>query len=146
MNQGGVVTAKKSGKTNITVTVKTNAGNEYAASFEITIKEYPEGVKVYKGSEVVTSVALEKSAKQSVSAKLYYETNNSAYQLDSAKNYTWTSKDEAVATVSDSGVITAVEAGSTTITVVVETNEGRTYTQTITVTVTATETAEDQER
>ena len=58
------------------------------------------------------------------------------------QSVTWTSSDDSIATVSDSGLVTGVASGSATITASVQNN---TYSATCAVTVTETEVTPDPE-
>lgn len=98
----GVVTAKKAGSATITATAADGSGK--SASCAITVKQY------------ATGVALDKA-----SATLYTGVNMTLQATvspadTSDKSMTWLSGDNAVATVSTSGVVTGVKAGTATIT------------------------------
>ena len=98
----GVVTALKAGTATITSTAADGSGK--SATCQITVKQY------------ATGVALDKS-----SATLYAGetlTLNATVSPGDAsdKGVNWESKDTTVATISSSGVVTGVKAGTATIT------------------------------
>ena len=108
--KGGVVTAVAAGEA--TVTVTTEDGNK-TAECVVTVSE-PEPVVV-----PVTGVTLDKTE----AALKIGETATLAATIAPAnatnKNVSWSSSDEAIATVKD-GVVTAAAAGEATITVITE--------------------------
>ena len=99
--KSGVITPKKVGKTTITVTTS----NGITAKCTVTVKQHVESLKLNK-----TSVTL-------VKGKTYTLVPTIAPSNASEKGVTYTSSNEAVATVSSKGVITAVKGGTATITV-----------------------------
>ena len=118
----GVVTAVANGTT--TITCKTNSGAKTAtATITVNIPVVPTGVTLNKTSATLTS----KGQTVQLSATV---TPSGATD----KSVTWTSSNTSVATVSSSGVVTAVANGTTTITC--KTNSGaKTATATITVSI-----------
>jgi uncharacterized protein YjdB len=112
----GVVTAVASGKATITVT--TEEGN-FAATCEITVITPATGVTLNKQNDTIQ-----------VGGTLTLEAVVAPADADN-KNVTWTSSNTAVATVAD-GVVTALTAGETTITV---TTEDGSFTAACTITV-----------
>ena len=126
----GKVTAVKAGTA--TITVKTEDGNKTATcTVTVTAKTYPvESVTLDK-----TSVELTEGAETTLTA-----TVNPSNATN--KNVTWTSSDNAVATVSN-GKVTAVKAGTATITVKTE-DGNKTATCTVTVTAKSVDTEDDE--
>jgi uncharacterized protein YjdB len=103
VNSSGVVTAKSKGTA--TITVKTKDGS-YKAYNKVTVKVQPvKGVKLDK-----KSLSLKVKAKSTLKATI---TPSNATN----KGVTWSSSNPKVATVSRSGVVTAVGKGKVTITV-----------------------------
>ena len=126
----GKVTAVKAGTA--TITVKTEDGNKTATcTVTVTAQTYPvESVTLDK-----TSVELTEGDEVTLTA-----TVNPANATN--KNVTWTSSDNAVATVAN-GKVTAVKAGTATITVTTE-DGNKTATCTVTVTAQSVDTEEDE--
>ncbi|MCF0177481.1 MAG: Ig domain-containing protein, partial [Bacteroidales bacterium] len=108
IDNSGKVTAVKNGEATITVT--TEDGNK-TATCKVTVKE-----KIYP----VESVSLDKSEISLTEGES--ETLTATIKPDNAtnKNINWSSTDEAIATVDNTGKITAVKAGEATITVTTE--------------------------
>lgn len=115
----GKVTALKSGKA--TITVKTDDGGK-TASCEVTVNP-----KVYP----VASVSLDRKSATLVEGEELTLTATINPENASNKNVTWTSSDSSVASVTD-GKVTALKAGSATITVKTE-DGGKTATCNVTV-------------
>ena len=116
----GKVTAKKDGTATITVTTKDGG---FTATCTVTVKTVKAtGVKVNK-----TSVTVKEGKTITVTATV-------APTNATNKNVTWTTADASIAKVSQTGVITGVKEGTTTITVT--TKDGG-HTATVNVTVTA---------
>ena len=108
VSNSGVVNATKVGTATITVTT---VDGSYKATCAVTVKA-PEPVIT-----AVTGVTLNKT-----SAELYVGDNTSLVATVAPANatnkaVTWTSSDTSVATVSNSGVVNAIKAGETIITV-----------------------------
>ena len=99
----GTVTAVKEGTAQITI--KT-ADGRVSTVYEVTVKEIPLQKIVFQ--EEVTPLEEGQTAHLSI---LY----NPADTTD-AKDVTWSSSDESVATIDQNGLLTAVKAGKTTIT------------------------------
>ncbi len=99
----GTVTAVKEGTAQITI--KT-ADGRISTVYEVTVKEIPLQKIVFQ--EEVTPLEEGQTAQLSI---LY----NPADTTD-AKDVTWSSSDESVATIDQNGLLTAVKAGKTTIT------------------------------
>ncbi|WP_087065855.1 Ig-like domain-containing protein [Intestinibacillus massiliensis] len=123
---GGVVSAVAAGTATITAT----AGDQSATCI-VTVKadEPPKAIPVEDVTLDTTSLNLSTSDENQQSAKL-----NAKFKPENAtnKNVTWSSSDNEIATV-DNGVVTAVSAGTATITVTTEDGE-KTATCTVTVT------------
>jgi uncharacterized protein YjdB len=122
VNNSGVVTAVSAGTT--TITVKTEDGNK-TATCTVTVVAKKISVTSVRISE--TNLSMTEGETHSLSA-----TVSPSDATD--QSVTWTSSNSSVATVSSTGRITAVTAGTTTITVT--TNDGG-YKATCTVTVKA---------
>ncbi len=114
---GGAVTAVGGGTATITVTTE----DGYSASCNVTV------------TVPVTGVALDQTSLTREVGELQVLTATVSPSDATNQNVTWSSSDEAVATVDGSGVVTAEGAGTATITV---TTEDGGYTATCTVTVT----------
>lgn len=121
----GKVTAKKDGTATITVTTKDGG---FTATCTVTVKT----VKVTGVRVSNTSVTVKEGKSATVTATV-------APTNATNKAVTWTTADASVAKVSQTGVITGVKAGTTTVTVT--TKDGG-HTATINVTVTAPVAAE----
>ena len=126
----GKVTAVKAGTA--TITVKTEDGNKTATcTVTVTAQTYPvESVTLDK-----TSVELTEGDETTLTA-----TVNPSNATN--KNVSWTSSDNAVATVAN-GKVTAVKAGTATITVKTE-DGNKTATCTVTVTAKSVDTEDDE--
>ncbi len=124
VDESGKVTAVKAGSATITVTTKDGSKT---ATCKVT---------VVAGTVAVTGVSLDKT-----SLDLYpgeYAILNATVTPEDAtdKTVSWKSSDSAVATVDENGKVTAVKAGSATITVTT-TDGGKTVTCKVTVTATS---------
>ena len=120
VDEDGTVTAIKVGSA--TITVKTNDGGK-TATCSVTVK----------AAEVpVTGVSLNKTSLTMTEGET--QTLTATVKPDNAtdKSVTWSSNNTSVATVSNSGVVTAKKAGSATITVKTN-NGGKTATCSVTV-------------
>ena len=100
VSQYGVVTAKSAGTANITVT--TDNGKSAACAVTVTSKS-------------VTSVSIKSSLSLEVGDT--YTLTPTITPSDAVTTYTWSSDNNSVATVSQSGVVTAKTAGAANITV-----------------------------
>ena len=119
VSASGLVTALKAGTATITAT--TADGSNKSATCEVTVKQYATGLTLDKTSETLyTGETL------SLTPTVFPEDA-------SDKGVTWASNDEAVATVSASGVVTAVKAGSATITATASDGSGKSASCQITV-------------
>ena len=120
VDQSGKVTAVKAGEA--TITVKTEDGSKTATcAVTVNPKVYPvTGVSLDK-----TTITLTEGDAQTLVATVAPENATN-------KNVTWSSSDETVATVDQSGKVTAVKAGEATITVKTE-DGGKTATCKVTV-------------
>lgn len=114
VSQTGVVTAKSAGTANITV--KTDNGK--SATCKVTVS-----------AKSVTSVNIKYSLSMEVGDT--YTLTPTITPSDAATSYTWSSDDSNVATVSQSGVVSAKNAGTANITV--KTDNGKTASCKITV-------------
>ena len=101
VSSSGVVTARKGGKT--TITAKT--GNGLTAKCVVTVNQLVESVKLDK-----TTLTLSPNERATLTATV--SPSNAVYQT-----LEWTSDNTKVAKVNQKGVVTAVAAGSATITV-----------------------------
>ncbi len=109
VSEGGLVTAVAAGEADITVT--TTDGN-FTAVCKVTVKEAEEP------TVAVTGVTLDKTvAELTVGGEALQLTATVAPAEATDKTVTWTSSDVAVATVSATGLVTAVVAGEADITV-----------------------------
>lgn len=97
----GTVTAKDTGKAIVTATM-----NGISASCEVTVNNPLKGVSIVSAEGVT---ALKKGQTTQLTAKLEPE------DTTDTKTVTWTSSNDAVATVSTSGMVTAVSDGTVTI-------------------------------
>ena len=120
VSSSGVVTAIKAGSA--TITVKTNDGGK-TATCSVTVKAAT--VPVTGVSLNTTSLSLKVGEKVTLTA-----TVSPSSATD--KSVTWSSNNTTVATVSSSGVVTAIKAGSATITVKTS-DGGKTATCSVTV-------------
>ena len=101
----GKVTAVKAGTADITVTTK-DGGKTAKSTLTVTAKQIPvTGVTLDK-----TTLSLEVGATETLNATI--QPSNASY-----KAVSFTSSDEAIATVDDNGLVTAVAAGTADITV-----------------------------
>ena len=108
VDQAGKVTAIKAGST--TITVKTVDGN-YTAKCEVTVEE------TAPGEVKVTGVTLDKSTAVVKVGETVQLTATVTPANATNKGVTWSSSNEAVATVDQTGKVKAVKAGSAAITV-----------------------------
>lgn len=119
----GIVTAKAAGTATITVTTS----NDMTATCAVTVTAKPEPITIIDA----TSVSLDQT-----SATLYVDDTVSLAAIVTPadatdKAVTWSTSDDKVATVNESGIVTAVGAGNATITVT--TVNGKTATFAVTV-------------
>ena len=120
ISYSGVVTAKSPGTA--TITVKTNDGGK-TATCDVTVK-----AKVVS----VTGVTLDKTSLTMTEGETQSLTATVTPDNATDKSLSWSSSNNSVATISSDGQVTAVSAGSATITV--KTNDGgKTATCTVTV-------------
>jgi uncharacterized protein YjdB len=96
----GIITVLKQG--NVTITAKTEDGK--SADCRLTVKQHVESLKLEK-----STLLLEVGKSQTLKTEILPENATD-------KKITWTSANEEVATVDDSGSVTAKKAGETTIT------------------------------
>lgn len=101
VSNDGTVTAKDTGKAIVTATM-----NGISASCEVTVNNPLKGVSIVSAEGVT---ALKKGQTTQLTAKLEPE------DTTDKKTVTWTSSNDAVATVSASGMVTAVSDGTVTI-------------------------------
>ena len=102
VSSSGVVTGKSKGTATITVTAKDSNGAQ--ASCAVEVKQYVTGISLDK-----TSITLVIGAEATLSV--------TSVQPDNAndKTYTWSSSDGAIASVDNSGKVTARASGTATI-------------------------------
>ncbi len=129
VSSSGLVTAVGNGTATITVTTK--AGSK-TATCAVTVNIVPTGVSLNKTSATLTS----KGATVQLTA-----TVSPTEAAD--KTVTWKSSDDNVATVSSSGLVTAVGNGTATITVTTKTGS-KTATCNVTVNIAVTEVSLDK--
>lgn len=103
VDKDGTVTALKAGKTVITVTT---SDGKYSASYMLDVQEIPLETIVFQ--KEITSLEEGQTAQLTV---LYNPENTT-----DTKDIVWNSSDTTVATISADGLITALKAGTTTIT------------------------------
>jgi len=118
VDQSGKVTALKAGTTTITVT--TEDGNK-TATCHVTVTQPVTNISLNK-----TDLTLTNGDTETLVATVTPENASN-------KNVTWSSGDESVATVDQAGKVTALKAGTTTITVTTEDGK-KTATCTVTIT------------
>jgi len=120
VDNAGKVTAVKAGASTITVT--TEDGGK-TATCSVTVKE-----KLYP----VTGVTLDKTSVELTEGDVTVLTATVNPSNASNRNVYWTSSDQSVATVDNTGKVSALKAGSATITVTTE-DGGKTATCSVTV-------------
>ena len=101
VDANGLVTAKGNGKATITVTA--NDGNSAQATCEVEVKQYVTSISLNK-----TSLSLEIDDEVTLSVTILPDNTND-------KTYTWSSSDSAIASVDNSGKVTAKTKGKATI-------------------------------
>lgn len=111
VDQNGNVTAKAPGEATITVT--TNDGNKTATSKITVVNKEEPIVKVEKIALNKTQVDIQVGDRTSL--VVTFTPANATN-----KNVTWKMEDETIATVDKNGIITAIEEGTTTLTVTTE--------------------------
>ena len=116
----GKVTALKAGSATITVTTE-DGGKTATCKLTVNAKVYP-----------VTGVTLDKTSVELTEGDVTVLTATVNPSNASNKNVYWTSSDQSVATVDNTGKVTAVKRGKAVITVTTE-DGGKTATCTITV-------------
>lgn len=104
VSQEGLVTGVNGGKTTVTVTCK-----EYSATCQVKVREAAIGVELD-----ITEADLKVGVDQLQLTAIVDPSNSIDYDLD------WTTSDEAVAVVSEKGLVTPVGPGEATITVTVD--------------------------
>lgn len=104
VSQDGVVTGVNGGRTTVTVTCK-----EYSATCQVKVREAAVGVELD-----ITEADLKVGVDELQLTAIVEPANSIDYDLD------WTTSDEAVAVVSDKGLVTPVGPGEATITVTVD--------------------------
>ena len=107
VSETGLVTAVKEGSAEITAKAD---GNELKCA--LTVKAKPEQQYTYKISHTSATLEEESTLQLSVTS-----------EPEKALSVTWTSSDHAVATVSDTGLVTAVKEGTATVKAVVDGKE-----------------------
>ncbi|MGG1550669.1 DUF5057 domain-containing protein [Paenibacillus ferrarius] len=119
-NMQRVVTGLAPGTVNGTVTVNTNAGNEYKANFSFTVRFVPIG-----------SIALDDKSIRI--GETYTLSPTILPDNASNKNLTWQSSNEGIVTVNAGGVITGKSVGTTTVSGTAIDGSGKSASSTITV-------------
>lgn len=109
VDQNGLVTALSAGSAMITVTAQDGSGIENSCA--VTVKQH------------VESVSLDQINRPLNVGESYQLSANITPSDATNKNVTWESSDPMVATVSSSGLVKALNSGSTTITVTTEDGE-----------------------
>ena len=134
----GLVEGKASGYTTITAQAKKKDGSYAKATLTITVKsQSTQGTDIYP-----TSITL--SGSSSVEVGSYIDlTVNYTPSNTNVKNVTWTSSNSSIASVSTSGRVTGVKAGSATITARALKSNGSYATASKTITVTSSSTVQD---
>lgn len=111
VSEEGIITAVKAGETEITVT----AGDK-TATFTLTVKEKPAGTvsveSITLADDIKDGASLEAEQTLDISGKITVLPENAT-----DKTVSYSSSKTDVATVSEEGIITALAAGETTITV-----------------------------
>ena len=120
VSSSGVVTGKSRGTATITVTAID--GNGASATCEVEVKQYVTGISI---DETSLSLFIGEDATLSVTSVLPDNAND--------KSITWTSSDISVATVDDSGKVTAVSKGTATIKATANDGSGKQATCSVTV-------------
>ena len=123
VSDSGVVTAVAAGSATITAATK---GNTYTATCTVTVKGIPTAITLSSSSLSLTIKDTDNLPTSTLKATLTPTNISTGYDT-----ITWTSSDTSVATVSD-GVVTAVSAGSATITATTKNNKTATCTVTVT--------------
>ena len=131
VSQSGLVTGVKNGST--TVTAKTTNGKIVTCA--VTVQTTPTSVTLNQ-----TNVTLDLSTNKTVQLTATVNPNTANVKT----GVTWKSKDTSIATVSQSGVVTGVRNGSTTI--IATTGNGKTVTCTVTVVTSPTGIALDKDK
>ena len=116
----GVVTPKKTGT--VTITAKAKDGSGKKATCKITVKQHVTKISLSK-----TSLSLKTGSASTLKATV--SPSNA-----SSKKVTWSSSDKKVATVNSKGKVTAVKAGTATITCKAADGSGKKATCKVTVT------------
>ncbi len=108
VDENGKVTAVAAGETTITVTTEDGG---YTATCEVTVEEAPEETVAVTGVSLELET-LELKVEESTTLTAIVEPENAT-----DKSVIWSSSDEAVATVSETGEVTGVAEGTAVITV-----------------------------
>lgn len=107
VSEDGVVTALSAGTVTITATV---TNEQHAVSCKVTIEEAPEPYVA------VTSLALDKTKLEMKTGEMQALQTTIMPENATNKTVQWSSSDEAIAIVSEAGVVKALKEGSVTIT------------------------------
>ncbi len=132
VSETGLVTAVEKGAATITVTTEDGG---FTATFGATVIGPP-----------VESVSLDDNEETLATGKTYQLTATVLPETAEDKSVIWSSDNESVATVSDAGLVTAVDAGTATITVTtVDGGRTATFVATVIVEVASVELNDDEE-
>ncbi|MDE6737153.1 MAG: Ig-like domain-containing protein, partial [Treponemataceae bacterium] len=138
VDSNGKVTAKKKGAATITVTL--TADKTKTAMCDVTVVEkdevMPDGVTLNKNN-----LSLKIGSTETLTATI----TNTTDVKNEYKTITWTSSDEKVATVDKNGKVTAIDAGTATITATTQNEKKATCTVTVTAQTTTPVTVSEDE-
>lgn len=109
VNSKGVVSAKKAGTVTITATAKD--GSKKKASCKVTVKKASKSASDKRVSKIIVS------SKKSVNINGTLQLNVSVQPSGLSKTFTWKSDNTKIATVSSTGLVKGVSAGTVKITV-----------------------------
>lgn len=138
VDSNGKVTAKKKGAATITVTLTVDTTKTATCDVTVVDKDeiMPDGVTLNKDN-----LSLKIGGTETLTATI----TNTTDVKNEYKTITWTSSDEKVATVDKNGKVTAIDAGTATITATTQNEKKATCTVTVTAQTTAPVTASEDE-